>query len=83
MKRRIAIVTPWYGEECTGGAESLARELAARLAVDDDVTILTTTSRSFLHEWDVDFHDAGRTLENGYTVLRFRVAHATLESLAN
>lgn len=73
MKRRVAILTPWFGEECTGGAETLARELAGRLARRDAVTVLTTTSRSFLHSWDTDYHKPGRSHENGYEVLRFRV----------
>ncbi|HEY1727960.1 MAG TPA: glycosyltransferase [Candidatus Baltobacteraceae bacterium] len=73
MKRSIALLTPWYGPECTGGAESLARELAERLSVENKVTILTTTSRSFLHDWDKDFHKAGRSKEGSKDVLRFRV----------
>jgi glycosyltransferase involved in cell wall biosynthesis len=72
-RRRIAIVTPWYGPEATGGAETLARELASQLAVTDDVTILTTTSRSFLADWSENSFKAGRTRENGYDILRFRL----------
>ena len=74
MRRlRVAIVTPWYGEEATGGAESLARELASRLAAHDEVTVLTTTSRSFIAEWDVDYHKPGRARSGAITVRRFRV----------
>ena len=72
-RRRVAIVTPWFGPECTGGAESLARELAERLSAHDEVTVLTTTSRSFLHYWDVDYHKAGETKSAGYSVIRFKV----------
>jgi glycosyltransferase involved in cell wall biosynthesis len=71
----IAIVTPWFGRESTGGAESLARELAARLSLRGfDVTILTTCSRSFLARWDLDHFEPGETHEDGYTVRRYRVA---------
>ena len=77
---RIAILTPWYGEECTGGAETQARELATRLAQSDTVTVLTTTSRSFLHAWDVDYHKRGRTREGGYDVARFAVKPRNAEA---
>src|ERR1700744_3631458 len=75
MRRRIAIVTPWYGPEATGGAETLARELAAHLSATDDVTIVTTTARSFLTSWSKDYFNAGRAKENGYRVLRFRLGN--------
>ncbi len=73
MRRRIAIVTPWYGPEATGGAETLARELASHLSATDDVTIVTTTARSFLASWSKDYFKPGRTKDNGYAVLRFRL----------
>ena len=73
MRRRIAIVTPWYGPEATGGAETLARELAGQLSATDDVTIVTTTARSFLTSWSKDHFKPGRTKEHGYSVLRFRL----------
>lgn len=79
---RIAILTPWFGDECTGGAETLARELAGRLASGDTVTVLTTTSRSFLHEWGVDYHKPGLTREGNYSVLRFRVAPRNADAFA-
>jgi glycosyltransferase involved in cell wall biosynthesis len=70
-RRRIAIVTPWYGSEATGGAETLARELASHLATSDEVTVLTTTARSFHHSWSEDYFAPGRTVEGGYQVVRF------------
>jgi glycosyltransferase involved in cell wall biosynthesis len=72
-RRRIAIVTPWYGPEASGGAETLAREFAVHLSQADDVTILTTTGRSFLADWGSNYFKPGRTKERGYEVLRFRV----------
>jgi glycosyltransferase involved in cell wall biosynthesis len=71
--RRIAIVTPWYGADAVGGAETVARELAARLAGTCEVTILTTTSRAFLSDWEQPFYPEGVTRENGYAVARFAV----------
>ncbi|MBV8198227.1 MAG: glycosyltransferase, partial [Candidatus Eremiobacteraeota bacterium] len=73
MKRRVAILTPWFGEECIGGAERQASELARRLSARLAVTVLTTTSRSFHHTWDANYHKPGRRLEAGYEVLRFSV----------
>ncbi len=52
----------------------IALELATRLSAFDEVTVLTTTSRSFLHDWDVDYHKPGRSREGSYAVERFRVA---------
>lgn len=74
MTRRIAIVTPWYGPEAVGGAENLARELATHLAATDQVTIVTTTGRSFQSDWSLDHFAAGRTREHGHDVLRFPLA---------
>jgi len=71
--RHIAIVTPWYGDDAVGGAETVARELAARLAQTCEVTILTTTSRAFLSAWDEPFYAEGETRDCGYTVARFAV----------
>lgn len=71
--RKIGIVTPWYGDDAVGGAETVARELAGRLAREHDVTVLTTTSRAFLSEWDESFYAEGTTREGGYAVRRFAV----------
>lgn len=73
MKKRIGIVTPWYGRDATGGAESLARELARKLSQVDDVVILTTCSRSFLSEWDENYYIPGTTSDGSYSVMRFPV----------
>jgi len=70
---RIAVVTPWYGEDAVGGAETVARELATRLALTHDVTMLTTTSRAFLSEWDESYYAVGTTREHGFRVRRFAV----------
>ncbi len=72
-RRRVAIVTPWYGEESHGGAELLARELAVRLAEQDEVTVLTTTSRSFLAEWDANYYKPGKKREGNHSVVRFPI----------
>jgi glycosyltransferase involved in cell wall biosynthesis len=73
VKRRVAIVTPWFGPDAVGGAESLARELATRLAQIDDVTILTTTSRAFLSQWDENYYPPGPDRSEAFAVIRFAV----------
>lgn len=71
---RIAIVTPWFGPFANGGAESLARELASRLAFEHDVTVLTTTARDFLSSWDRDHYVPGCEQSDGYSIVRFALA---------
>lgn len=72
---RVALVTPWYGRELLGGAERLAWDLShALVASGADVTVLTTTCRSFLDDWSSNYHRAGRRrTESGVVLQRFRV----------
>jgi len=44
---RVALVIQRYGEDLGGGAETHCRLLAHRLAVDWDVTVLTTCARDY------------------------------------
>lgn len=68
---RVAIVSPRFGETIGGGAETLAREYAARLAERMDVTVLTTCATEY-RTWR-DAFAAGERVENGLRVLRFSV----------
>jgi len=77
---RIAIVIPWFGPECNGGAESLAAELAQRLAGHANVDVLTTCSRSFLSDWSENYHEPGETIERDYRVRRFLVDQRAAQS---
>lgn len=71
----LSFVTPWYGPEATGGAETACRQTAERMAAAGlDVEILTTTSRSFLAAWDKDHFKPGKSVENGVTIQRFKVS---------
>ncbi len=73
--KSVAIVTPWYGPESSGGAESLARELARHLVTSGvRVTILTTCSRSFLARWEIDHFRPGKTMDGGVIVQRFALS---------
>lgn len=68
---RIAIVVPRYGRDVGGGAETLARDYATRLAARMDVTVLTTCAREY-RTWE-DHYPAGEYLEDGVRILRFPV----------
>lgn len=60
-----------YGAEITGGSESLARAVAERLAVDDDVTVYTTCARDYV-TWRNELPGGDEEL-NGVHVRRFAV----------
>ena len=70
-RRRLGFVVPRYGAEIVGGAETLARGFAERLAERYDVEVLTTCARDH-HTWH-DVWPAGEQVENGVTVRRFPV----------
>jgi glycosyltransferase involved in cell wall biosynthesis len=70
----IAIVTPWYGAELTGGAEQQARQVATRLAAHNhEVVVLTTCNRTFHDEWSVNYYEPGESLDDGVRIKRFSV----------
>jgi glycosyltransferase involved in cell wall biosynthesis len=70
----IAIVTPWWNEEVSGGAEFLARQLAFQLlARGRRVEVLTTCGRDPFSDWSEDHFPPGCSEENGLTVRRFRL----------
>jgi glycosyltransferase involved in cell wall biosynthesis len=70
----LALVTPWWSESATGGAEFLARELAHRLHGHGyAVEVLTTCSRSAFHDWGRDDFEPGVANEDGLVVRRFSV----------
>jgi glycosyltransferase involved in cell wall biosynthesis len=65
-------VTPRYGREVGGGAETLAREYATRLAAVMDVTVLTTCALDY-RTWQ-DHFAPGQCDEDGVRVVRFPVS---------
>lgn len=70
----VTFVTPRYGREVLGGAESGARSLATRLAAEGwAVEVLTSCARSARLDW-ADEYPQGTTLVDGVTVHRFGVA---------
>lgn len=76
MTTKLAIVTPWFGRECKGGAEQQAWQLATRLARRGrSVQVLTTCCRSFQDDWGANHLPEGVSEEpEGFTVRRFPVA---------
>ncbi len=69
---KLAFVIPWYGRNIPGGAETLCREWAERLAgIGYEVEILTTTIRQFQSNWNEAYHRAGERREGNVLVRRF------------
>ena len=72
--KRLALVTPWFGAELTGGAERLAWQVAHGLAErGHTVDVFTTCARSFASDWSINAHAPGARNEHGITVRRFPV----------
>jgi glycosyltransferase involved in cell wall biosynthesis len=70
---RILFVVQRYGRDVPGGAESLTRALATRLAGQGhDVHVATTCARSY-SDW-ADEYEPGTATIDGVAVHRFRVA---------
>lgn len=68
---RVAVVVQRYGEALTGGAESLARQIALRLKPHAKLEILTTCATDHL-TWANEL-PAGTSIDEGIPVHRFPV----------
>lgn len=72
--KKIGFVTPWYGEDISGGAEAELRGLVHHLHdAGVDLEVLTTCVKDFRSDWNVDHHPAGLELCAGIPVRRFPV----------
>lgn len=72
--KRIAFVSPWYGEKAKGGAEAELRELAHHLyEIGVDLEILTTCVRDFTSDWNINYYPEGIERCKGIPVRRFPV----------
>jgi len=69
---KLAFVVQRYGAGIAGGSEMHCRQLAERLALRHDVTVLTTTARDYV-TWQNEM-PAGTSTEGGVHVHRFPVA---------
>jgi len=69
---RLAFVTPRYGTEIIGGAETLGRQVAERLAAHHSTEVLTTCAGQDYHRW-TNVHPPGEQREGDILVHRFPV----------
>ena len=75
---RLALVTPRYGTEVIGGAESAARMLAERLVAGPGWPVEVFTSCALDHLTWENSEPAGTSILNGVTVHRFPTASRRL-----
>ena len=69
---KLAFIVQRYGREILGGSETLARQLAERLARRHEVTVLTTTAKDYI-TWKNDYEPGDDKLRN-VRIKRFTVA---------
>ncbi|HXV60759.1 MAG TPA: glycosyltransferase [Vicinamibacteria bacterium] len=69
---KLAFIVQRYGREILGGSETLARQLAERLARRHEVTVLTTTARDYI-TWRNEYEPGEQKLR-GVRILRFPVS---------
>ncbi len=68
----ITIVTPWYGPDTTGGAETQARSLARALhACGEDVRVWASTGHDSFHPGDDHHYPAGASELDGIPLWRY------------
>ncbi len=77
MSKPFCFVAPRYGDFVAGGAETLMRQFAERLAPDHSVEVLTTTAKDN-RTWNPEL-PPGTVVENGVTVHRFPVDERDLD----
>lgn len=75
---KLAFVTPRYGPEVIGGAETAARMLAERMTLRPDWEVEVFTSCAFDHLTWENTEPAGTSSINGVTVRRFPTASRRL-----
>jgi glycosyltransferase involved in cell wall biosynthesis len=70
----VALVTPWFGEDGTGGSQILSTQLVRELfAPAEGIDVLTTCSRSFEDDWSKNYYNEGTERARNVTIRRFGV----------
>jgi glycosyltransferase involved in cell wall biosynthesis len=69
---KLAFVVQRYGADIAGGSELHCRDLAQRLSVGHDITVLTSCARDYV-SWDNEL-PAGETTDGPVRVIRFVVS---------
>ena len=55
--KKIGFVTPWYGENISGGAEAALRDITGHLfAAGMEVEILSTCVKEFHSNWNCNYY---------------------------
>ncbi|MEX3620171.1 glycosyltransferase family 4 protein [Paenibacillus glucanolyticus] len=71
---KIGIVTPWFTDSISGGAERFAGGIAQSLTkAGCNVEILTTCGKDSFWPWDDNYYDPGIYAVNNITVRRFEL----------
>jgi glycosyltransferase involved in cell wall biosynthesis len=75
-RKPIALITPWFGRELTGGAELHAWNVACKLAERGfSVEVLTTCCKAHSEDWATNHLEDGITKEKeGFLIRRFQVS---------
>ncbi|WP_138755240.1 glycosyltransferase family 4 protein [Paenibacillus sinopodophylli] len=69
---KIAVITPWFSDTISGGAERFAGGIAKSLQdAGNEVEILTTCGKDSFWPWDKDYHKEGIYHIEDYSVRRF------------
>ena len=73
--KKIGFVISWYGDDISGGAEAMLRDLTENLHKQNiPVEILTTCVKDFRSDWNKNYYHEGTSInKNGIKVRRFRV----------
>ena len=58
--KKIGFVTPWFGENISGGAENALRELIIHFFDEGiKVEVLTTCVKDFSSNWNKNYYHSG------------------------
>ena len=75
QRRTIALITPWFGRDLTGGAELHAWNVACKLAERGfSLEVLTTCCKAYGEDWATNHLEEGLSeAKEGFSIRRFPV----------